>query len=47
LTTSDSTLEWVHVSLRWHYPDQVLGSVALTATLSARLPELPVVVVLR
>ena len=47
-TTSDSTtLEWVHVSLRWHYPDQVLGSVALMATLSARLPELPVVVALR
>jgi hypothetical protein len=35
---------WVHCFLRWHYPDRFDGSVA-RATLSARLSELPGVVV--
>src|SRR5581483_2276960 len=41
----DAVLE-IHGSLRWHYPDQVRGSVTLppdggTATLSARLARAP------
>ena len=32
----------MHTFLRWHYPDQVRGSAARIAALSARLPELPV-----